>query len=172
MFRNLSALGAVHLVFAFVAMGVGLLVVLMKKGTRIHRTLGHIYVTSMLGVNVTALCIYRLFGHFGVFHILAFVSLIGVIGGVGFAVARRPKEKWLRLHREQILWSYAGLLAAFTAEVSVRIVRTKFWYMVIIPSLLVTIIASILINKNADAKLKKAMRNKKSERDAQPLGSV
>lgn len=157
MFKHLSAIGMVHLIFAFIALGVGLLVVLMRKGTRLHRTLGHIYFTSMLGVNITALCIYRLFGGFGVFHVLAFVSLAGVISGVGFAVLRRPLGKWLEAHRRAILWSYAGLLAAFTAEIAVRVPKTKFWPAVVFPSLLVTAVAWFLINKNAEVKLKKAM---------------
>lgn len=172
MFGSLSSIGTVHLVFALVAMSAGLMVVLMQKGTRLHRTLGHIYVTSMLGVNVTALCIYRLFGHFGVFHVLAFVSLIGVISGVAHAVTRRPRDTWLKHHRSAILWSYTGLLAAFTAEVAVRVVRTKFWYMVIIPSLLVTFVAWILIEKDADAKLKRAMRGKKPDTEKRALEGI
>lgn len=163
MFKHLSAIGTIHLVFAFVALGVGLLVVLMRKGTRLHRTLGHIYFTSMLGVNVTALCTYRLFGGFGIFHVLAFVSLAGVISGVGFAVLRRPRGKWLEAHRRAILWSYAGLLAAFTAEIAVRVPKTKFWPAVVLPSLMVTAIAWFLINKNAEVKLKKAMKKSVNE---------
>lgn len=160
MFRNLSAVGAVHLIFAFIALAVGLFVVLMRKGTRIHRTLGHIYFSSMLGLNITALCIYRLFGGFGVFHFLALVSLAGILSGIGFAVLRRPRDSWLKGHRASMLWSYAGLLAAFTAEIAVRVPNVRFWPAVVFPSLLLTTIAWFLINKNEDAKLKKAMQRK------------
>jgi hypothetical protein len=40
------------------------------------------YVSAMLIVNVTALCLYRLTGRFGPFHALALVSLANVIGGI------------------------------------------------------------------------------------------
>lgn len=158
MFRNLNALGTVHLVFALVALVSGLFVVFMRKGTRIHRTLGHIYFTSMLGLNITALCIYRLFGGFGIFHFLAFVSLAGILSGVGFAVLRRPRDGWLKGHRASMLWSYAGLLAALTAEIATRVPRARFWPAVVFPSLLVMAVAWFLINKDEDAKLKKAMQ--------------
>jgi uncharacterized membrane protein len=117
----MSTVGLVHLVFALCAMLLGLLVVLQRKGTRIHRTIGHLYVSSMLGLNVTALSIYQLFKTFGPFHVLALVSLATLLAGVVPVVTRRPKRAWLDLHANFMAWSYAGLLAAAASELVVRV---------------------------------------------------
>lgn len=74
-------MGVVHVAFAVIAMAAGGVVFLIPKGTQLHRALGYAYVVSMLGLNVTALMIYRLFGSFGVFHYLALFSLLTVAAG-------------------------------------------------------------------------------------------
>jgi uncharacterized membrane protein len=96
-------------------------VVLLRKGTRWHRTLGHIYLTSMISLNVTALFIYRLFGHFGPFHWLAVSSLLTLIAGIVPVFTRRPKGLWLERHAIFITVSFIGLVAAFSAEITSRI---------------------------------------------------
>jgi uncharacterized membrane protein len=117
----MTTVGYVHLVFALCALVLGLLVVLQRKGTRIHRTIGHLYVSSMIGLNVTALSIYELFGTFGPFHVLAVLSLATLLAGVLPVVTRRPKRGWLDLHANFMAWSYAGLVAATASELVVRV---------------------------------------------------
>ena len=90
-------------------------------GTQLHRVIGYLYVASMLGLNVTALLIYRVFGTFGPFHVLAVISLATVVAGLLPAFFKRPPGKWLRRHYEGICWSYVGLLAATAAEIAVRL---------------------------------------------------
>jgi len=75
-------LGLVHLACAVVALGAGAGVLLLRKGTRRHRRLGWVYVAAMLGLNLTALLIYRLFGRFGPFHLAALLSLVTVLAGL------------------------------------------------------------------------------------------
>ena len=58
----MSTLGWIHTIFGLVALLAGSAVLATRKGTRGHRTLGYLYLTSMLGLNGTALCIYNLFG--------------------------------------------------------------------------------------------------------------
>jgi uncharacterized membrane protein len=93
----------------------------ITKATQLHRTLGYLYVASMLGLNVTALMIYRLFGRFGPFHVLALISLATVVAGLLPAYSKRPPGKWLRRHYEGMCWSYVGLLAATVAEIATRL---------------------------------------------------
>jgi len=76
----MSTLGWVHLTFGAVALLAGTAVVLLRKGTRWHRTMGHVYLTNMVALNVSALFIYRLFGRFG--HPQCFG---GGVGQRGFA---------------------------------------------------------------------------------------
>ena len=57
-----------HIGTAVSALVFGLCVLLVRKGTRLHKQLGHTYFFNILGLNVSALCIYQLTGHFGPFH--------------------------------------------------------------------------------------------------------
>lgn len=116
----MSAIGLVHLVFSLVAIGAGGAVCLMRKGTRWHRTWGHLYATSMVGVIATAFSIYGLTGSFSVFHLAASVSAVAILGGMGSILLRKPKKGWIESHAYFMVWSYIGLMAAFVAESSTR----------------------------------------------------
>ncbi len=100
------------------------------KGGRRHRQLGWIYLASMLGLNGSALLIYRLFGGFGPFHVAAIVSLVGTLFGGGLAIAaRRARQRGDKAaragliagHFRAISWSYIGLIAAFVSETATRL---------------------------------------------------
>lgn len=117
----MGILGLIHVGFGSLALVLGLIIFRMTKGTQLHRCLGYLYVASMLGLNVTALLIYHVFGTFGPFHVLALISLVTVVGGLVPAYFKRPRGKWLRRHYEGICWSYVGLLAATAAEIAVRL---------------------------------------------------
>jgi uncharacterized membrane protein len=120
-----STLGGVHLVFSFVAIGAGAIVVLMPKGTRWHRTLGHVYVMSMIGVVVTALGIYDLTGRFGPFHFAALIGGLTLAAGMYTVLWRRPRGNWIESHATWMSWSYVGVMAAFFAESLSRFVMPR-----------------------------------------------
>ena len=117
----MGILGYIHVAFGVLAIVLGLVIFCINKGTRLHRVLGYLYVASMLGLNITALMIYRVFGGFGPFHVLAIISLVTLFGGWVQAYFKHPPEKWLRRHYEGMCWSYVGLLAATAAEIAVRL---------------------------------------------------
>ena len=117
----MHAIGVLHVSLALAAVGTGAAVLRAEKGTRRHRRLGRIYALAMLGLNASALLIYRLFGRFGPFHILALVSLATLAAGVLPAWRKRPTGAWLARHYWFMTWSYVGLLAAFAAELAVRL---------------------------------------------------
>ena len=74
----------------------------------------------MLGVLVTAFMIYRLFRGFGIFHWMAIVSAITLLGGMIPILLKRPKS-YVSLHFNFMYWSVIGLYAAFVSETLVRI---------------------------------------------------
>ena len=146
----MSTLGWVHVIFGSVALLAGTAVVLMRKGTHQHRTLGHIYLTSMVGLNISGLFIFNLFGTFGPFHWLALASLLTLIAGLIPVFTRRPKGRWLEWHAAFINGSFVGLVAATAAEITSRIPGTNdyFGLVVALTSVLVMGIGGYLIQRN------------------------
>ncbi|MEO1023026.1 MAG: DUF2306 domain-containing protein [Bacteroidota bacterium] len=125
---HLDPLGMVHLASAVGAMILGALAVFLKKGTTTHVRIGYGYFFAMLTVNITALMIYRLFGSFGAFHIMALISLLTLLGGLIPAYLKKPTHSWLELHYEFMNWSIVGLYAAFWSETFSRFFRfAGFW---------------------------------------------
>ena len=118
---RMAAIAFIHILLASVALVLGPLIFLGAKGTRRHVLLGRAYAASMVGMNVTALFIYRLFGRFGPFHVLALVSLATVFVGYLAFWRRRSAERWLEYHYRAMSWSYVGLAAAGVSEAIVRI---------------------------------------------------
>jgi uncharacterized membrane protein len=117
----MDALGAIHVVFGLCALLTGTVVVLIRKGTRYHRTIGRWYFASMLGLNVTGLLIYRATGKFNFFHVSALFSLMCIFIGIGVVVLLRPRKAWLERHAYFMSGSYVGLIAAAASEVAARV---------------------------------------------------
>lgn len=145
----MSTLGWIHTIFGLVALVAGTAVILIRKGTRWHRTLGHVYLTNMIALNVTALSLYELYGHFGPFHWMALGSLLTLIAGMIPVFTRRPKGRWLGLHAAFINGSYVGLVAATAAEVTSRIPGTEEMFGLVVggTSALVIGIGALLIQR-------------------------
>jgi uncharacterized membrane protein len=150
-------LGPVHVAFGICALVLGLGVLRLRKGTRVHRALGHLYLASMIGLNATALAIYELFGGFGPFHVLALVSLLTLGCGVLPAITRRPRRSWFEAHAYFMSWSYVGLLAATAAEVAVRIPGANFAAAVLGSSVLVTAVGALTIHGPSSAVIRRAL---------------
>ncbi len=143
----MSLLGTIHVGLAVAAMAAGLAVALAPKGTRTHRRLGWTYLVAMLGLNATALMIYRLFGGFGPFHLAALMSLAALAGGMVPARRRRPRGAWIRIHAYFMAWSYVGLLAAAAAEVLSRVPASPFWGMVGVATGIVFLAGNVVVNR-------------------------
>lgn len=145
-----STVGLVHLISALIAMLTGAVVLLNTKGGLFHKRAGYTYVVSMLVLNVTAFMIYRLFGRFGPFHVLAIISMVGIVGGMVPVLFRRRINGWIYLHYYFMNWSVVGLYAAFWAETLTRTLPVKqFWPVVMGATLVTTFVGSYLIRKNA-----------------------
>lgn len=113
-------IGLIHLLASIVAMITGIVILITKKGTKKHKQIGYVYVTSMLLVNFTAFMIYRLFGGFGIFHFFAIVSFLTLLAGM-YPIIRRKGKNYIFKHFNYMYWSVVGLYCAFCAEVLTRI---------------------------------------------------
>ncbi len=106
---------AFHTVTAVLALVAGFPIFFSKKGTRFHKRWGKIYVVSMLSLCISS---FWLTGTtpftegFDVFHILAIVSLVSVIGGVIPVLAWYRFPGWFEMHYFFMLYSYVGLVMA------------------------------------------------------------
>ena len=118
-------ISAAHITAAVISLVTGAVVVLWQKGTYRHKVIGYCYVAAMLTLNITALLIYRLTGSFGPFHVMALISLGGLLAGFAPALLRRPD--WLKQHLNGMAWSYIGLLMAAASELAVRLPNAPFW---------------------------------------------
>ena len=138
-------LSGFHIATAISALVFGLCVFLTRKGTRLHKQFGYAYFFNMLGLNISALFIYRLTGNFGPFHGAALASLLTLIAGFIPAYLRLPQGRWLELHYEFMNWSYVGLVAAGVSEATTRLPSAPFWPAVFAGTAIVFLVGGRLI---------------------------
>jgi len=151
-----SPIGLIHTIFASIAVITGAIVILNNKGTQFHKKVGYVYVISMLIMNATAFGIYRLFGGFGVFHVLALLSLFALLGGMYPILNRKKVKDWYIKHLEVMSWSVVGLYAALAAEIGVRFFEKEMFFPIVgISSGLITTIGAILIRNRKKYELNK-----------------
>jgi len=139
-----SSTGAIHVLTALAAMVVGAVVLLIRKGTRMHRFYGYLYFYLMIVLNGTAFMLYGLFGTFGPFHVAALLSLASLLLGFIPVMRRKPANGWVMQHFTFMYFSVVGLYAAFASEILTRIPKSPFFTMVIIASITVTVIGVII----------------------------
>ncbi len=116
-----------HIISSLSALVFGLWVVLTRKGTKIHKMTGYAYFFNMLGLNISAMFIYRLTGEFTPFHGAAIASCITLMAGFIPAHLRYPRRGWFELHYEFMNWSYVGSVASAVSEVLARLPSSPFW---------------------------------------------
>ncbi|HVL76001.1 MAG TPA: DUF2306 domain-containing protein [Noviherbaspirillum sp.] len=95
-----------HIYTALGAVVFGGATLALRKGTRLHRVLGRIWVGLMVSTALISFGI-KTSGHFSAIHILSVVTLAGVSAAV-FAAARGR----IRAHRAGMTATYAGLVIA------------------------------------------------------------
>ena len=103
-----------HALAAFAAIFVGGAQLVMRKGGNIHRVVGYIWVTLMVGVALSSFFIHelRMLGPFSVIHVLSIWTLLSV-----YLAVRAARERRINAHRRwmQNLYVLALLLTgAFT----------------------------------------------------------
>ena len=116
-----SFTGGIHSFAAVVALVSGVFVFLNPKGTSQHKKIGYVYVVAMLVLNISAIPLQGLFGGIGWFHLFILMSLPNILIGLYFPLFRRDHPHWQEWHFESMAYSYVGLIAAFIAEVIIRV---------------------------------------------------
>src|SRR2546425_12779683 len=147
-------IGFVHVIAGYVALAVGLAILLREKGTSSHSAIGLCYVVAMAVLNLTALMIYRISGHFEVFHGLALFTLAVVLVGFSAAVLRRPRRSWLEFHYFFMTFSYVGLLSASGSEFLARIAGWSPTLSASVSSAIVIAVGSPIIALRRNATIK------------------
>ena len=113
---RIASMLSFHTLNGIIALLSGLGIILVPKGTLLHRRAGYLYVASMYLLCVVSLGIRDttpFFRSFGAFHIMALVSTATITVGL-LPVLRRPRPaNWYDLHFRFMLWSYVGLVMAF-----------------------------------------------------------
>lgn len=114
--------GQVHVVLALLALILGPVIFLRRKGTVPHRIFGYAFVATMLIVNLSALTRYGLTGGPNFFHFAAAMSLATLLPAIYFAWRARLKRspKAYVTHGILMCWAYFGLVMAFVAEAVTR----------------------------------------------------
>lgn len=125
-----SFLGWFHLFTALAALIAGTFVLASTKGTKQHKRVGYAYVALMVLVCSSALCIYRLTGSFGVFHVTAIVGFITLACGITPMLIPGLNARYRAVHIWFMYYSVLGLYAAFASELFVRVPNQPFYAMV------------------------------------------
>ncbi len=143
-----STIGLIHTIFAVVSLITGTYVILTTKGNKLHVNVGYVYVVSMLIMNLTGFGIYHLFGGFGIFHVMIFISLFALFGGMYPVLYRKKVKNWYIQHLRVMSWSIVGLYAAFVSEMAARIIPESYgiWFLGI-GTAVVCMTGSILIKR-------------------------
>lgn len=121
-----SIRGSLHFGAALLALVLGPIIMLRKKGDKYHRWLGRIWAVCMLCITVSALVMYDMLGRPNLFHFFAIVSLATLIPGVWsirkFKKSRDPRH--LITHQYCMVWAFFGLAAAGIWQMAFTLVRT------------------------------------------------
>jgi len=92
-----------HAIAAFVAMALGLVQFALRKGTRLHRGIGYVWVICMVFVGISGFFIHelRMFGPFSPIHFLSAYILWALYSAV--SAARRHD---IRAHKRGMILTY------------------------------------------------------------------
>ncbi len=115
-----SFAGAFHFLCSLIGMLSGVVVLFRIKGTTFHKRIGYVFVTALIGVNLSALFIYDFNnGAISVFHFLIPVSLFFLGFGIIPMFGKR-KPNALNRHIIGMNGEVLGLWAAGATEFFVR----------------------------------------------------
>ncbi|NQY09978.1 MAG: DUF2306 domain-containing protein [Flavobacteriales bacterium] len=118
--------GLIHLIVSVLALITGTFVLLMRKGTNIHKKVGYVYVFSMVVMLITSFLIYRLFNGWGVFHYFSLVSVVTILCGMVPTLFKKQLKNWISIHYKFMYWSVIGLYCALFSEILTRFPSVRF----------------------------------------------
>jgi len=110
----------VHFLASLIAIFLGVLVLVSRKGTVAHKTRGRVYVVAIVLTSLTALGIYRVGGFFFA-HWFGVAALIATAIGVAAAHFRIPRIGWMHPHLTCMLASFYMLIGGGVNEAFLRV---------------------------------------------------
>ena len=115
--------GGLHIAAACAALVIGPVVLVRRKGGRLHVALGRVFVALLLLANVPVLFLYEATGRPGPFHVLAVVSLATT--GLGWLSVRRASQGTrsglgIEAHAALMTWSWIGVATAGLGQLANR----------------------------------------------------
>jgi len=128
----LSPVIAVHIVFALGALLLGPFALFARKGSRLHRIAGYLWITLMVSAAASSLFIrdFRLpnIAGYTPIHLFALLTFAGIAGGVWFVSHRN-----IAAHRRIMLRTYlAGCVGAgLFALLPQRLLGELLWHQVL-----------------------------------------
>lgn len=103
---------SLHLGACVVALVVGAFVAFMRKGTKLHRVLGRLYVGATVTYAISSFFMYPSTGRLTFFHAMSIQSAMLVFGGVALSrLLRIAVPDWRVWHLRLMLYSYVALVA-------------------------------------------------------------
>lgn len=140
-----DSFGLVHLIAGIAAVILGGGVLILKKGSALHKKIGYAYCASMVVLIATSFMIYRLFDGFGVFHFFSLVAIFSLVMGMApmFKPKRSPAD--YETHFTRMYFSVVGLYAAFAAESFVRIPKLGGFWQIVAWSFVLVLAASMVV---------------------------
>ena len=135
-----------HVMAAVLALLAGASVLLLPKGTRAHKALGAAYVVALVVVNVAALSLHRE-NAFGVFHVLAVISLVTVAVGIAPLLVGWRSPPVLAIHAYCVTWSYAGLAAAGFGQAATAAGQGRGWVVLVVIALVLSLSGVVIVGK-------------------------
>jgi uncharacterized membrane protein len=115
-----TIVGLIHFVSAVVGLPLGLGILFLKPGSKIHKRAGYVFIPILIIVNISALFIHQMGSTFGPFHILIPFSLYSLFLGVRPLYSKMDRVKKIKYHIRGMLAAALGLWAAFCAEFIAR----------------------------------------------------
>ncbi len=117
-----TLVGAVHFSTASLRLLLGLGILLLQPGSRLHKAAGYLFVPLLLAVNFSALLIHQLGFRWGPFHLLIPFPLWALYQGMRHFYQKEKLDfaAKMRAHVQGMVAGALGLWAAFAAEFTVR----------------------------------------------------
>ncbi|RZJ94386.1 MAG: DUF2306 domain-containing protein [Hymenobacter sp.] len=114
--------GAAHFISASLGLLLGLGVLFLQPGSKLHKTAGYVFVPVLLLVNLSAVFIHQMGFRWGPFHMLIPFSLWALYQGMRPFYQKKQLDypTKMRYHVRGMVSGALGLWAAFTAEFTVR----------------------------------------------------
>jgi len=112
MIFGLTAFGAVHFLLGLTSIGLGARILMRRKGTRGHKSEGRWFFFAMVWLNIAGLMVHQDARGYGLFHLLAGLSLAMLGTGMFMGWTARGRRARVLSHAYFMTWAYAGLLTA------------------------------------------------------------